>query len=180
MSKFLIAAAATAAVALPMAAATPASAQYSGRYDRALHECNQNLRNHGINAHFDNLRECRRYRRGVSGGYAANDYQAWRNYDYNRYEPGYNQYYADRYYRDGQYYQPRSLSYQDRVYRGQNGQYYCRRSDGTTGLIVGGVAGGVLGNILPIGGSSTLRTIIGGAAGAALGSSIDRQQVVCR
>ena len=34
-----------------------------------------------------------------------------------------------------------------------DGRYYCRRSDGTTGLIVGGIAGGVLGNIIADGSS---------------------------
>ena len=69
------------------------------------------------------------------------DYRQYRNHDYNRYEPGQRGYYADNYYRDGSYYQDRRLSVNDRVYRGQNGRYYCRRPDGTTGLIVGGLAG---------------------------------------
>src|SRR3546814_18138609 len=59
------------------------------------------------------------------------DWRRYRGYDWNRYEPGYSYYYADRYYRDGRYYQPRRLTRADRVYRGGNGRYYCRRSDGT-------------------------------------------------
>ena len=68
----------------------------------------------------------------------------------------------------------------DRVYRGQDGRYYCRRSDGTTGLIVGGVAGGLLGNLIAPGGSEVLGTVLGAAAGAAVGSAADRNEVRCR
>jgi len=111
--------------------------------------------------------------RGYSGGYAA--------YDYNRPDPAYGGYYADRYYRDdNRRYQERRLGRDDRVYRGRDGRYYCRRSDGTTGLIVGGVAGGILGNIIAPGGSEVLGTLLGAAAGAAIGSSVDRDEVRCR
>jgi hypothetical protein len=34
-----------------------------------------------------------------------------------------HRYYADRYYRDGRYYQPRRLSYNDRIYRGADDRY---------------------------------------------------------
>lgn len=104
----------------------------------------------------------------------------WRNYDYNRPDPAYGGYYAERYYRDGPNYRERRLSRNDRVYRGQNGQYYCRRSDGTTGLIVGGIAGGVLGNVIAPGGSQTLGTILGGIGGAAAGAAIDSRNARCR
>jgi outer membrane lipoprotein SlyB len=67
----------------------------------------------------------------------------------------------------------------DRIYRGQNGQYYCRRNDGTTGLIIGGGLGALLGNQINIGGSRTVNTIIGGAAGALLGQAIDRGNLRC-
>jgi hypothetical protein len=113
----------------------------------------------------------------------AKQIAAWQNYnryDYNRADPRYGNYYADRYYRDGRYYQPRRLSYNDRIYRGQNGNYYCRRSDGTTGLIIGGAVGGLLGNSITRGGSNTLGTIIGAGAGALLGREIERGGVSCR
>lgn len=86
---------------------------------------------------------------------------------------------AQRYYRDGNY-QERRLSRNDNVYVGRDGRYYCRRSDGTAGLIVGGLAGGVLGNLIAPGGSRTLGTIIGAAGGAAIGASVDRGEVRCR
>lgn len=117
--------------------------------------------------------------RGGNGG-GNRDWRQFRGYDYNRPEPGQRLYYADRYYRDGGYYKPRRLGRYDRIYRGGNGRYYCRRPDGTTGLIIGGLAGGALGNALSSGRSSTLGTLLGVAGGAALGSSIDRGRVICR
>ncbi|MBA3897139.1 MAG: glycine zipper 2TM domain-containing protein [Sphingomonadaceae bacterium] len=114
-----------------------------------------------------------------SGG-ARPAYYGYRQYDYDRPDPTYNGYYADRYYRDAPTYRERRLSSNDRIYRGQNGQYYCRRSDGTTGLIVGGVAGGVLGNIIAPGGSKVLGTLLGAAGGAAAGSAIDKDGARCR
>lgn len=86
---------------------------------------------------------------------------------------------ATQYYRDGSY-EERRLGRGDRVYVGRDGRYYCRRGDGSAGLIVGGLAGGVLGNIIAPGGSKTLGTILGAAGGAALGSSVDKGDVRCR
>lgn len=111
----------------------------------------------------------------------ARDWRDYRHYDYNRPEKRYgDRYYADRYYRDGRYYKQRRLTYNDRIYRGNDGRYYCRRNDGTTGLIIGAIGGGVLGNIIAPGDSKTLGTIIGGGLGAVVGRSIDRDGVSCR
>lgn len=104
----------------------------------------------------------------------------WRNYDYNRPDPQYGSYDPGRYYYESQRQRERRLSEQDRVYRGQDGRYYCRRPDGSTGLIVGAVAGGVLGNVIAPGGSETLGTIIGAVAGGVAGRAIDRKNVRCR
>lgn len=112
------------------------------------------------------------------GGYGDNRSSRYRDYDYNRPDPAYNGYYANRYYRQDR--RERRLSRNERVYRGEDDRYYCRRSDGTTGLIVGGVAGGVLGNIIAPGDSETLGTILGAAAGAAAGAAIDANNVRCR
>ncbi|MBX3593250.1 glycine zipper 2TM domain-containing protein [Sphingomonas sp.] len=87
---------------------------------------------------------------------------------------------ASRYYRSGDRYGDRTLGRDDSVYVGSDGRYYCKRSDGTTGLIIGGIAGGVLGNIIAPGGSKTLGTIIGAAGGAAIGASVDKGDVRCR
>lgn len=87
---------------------------------------------------------------------------------------------AARYYRYDQRYRARRLGSNDRIYRGYDNRYYCDRSDGTTGLIVGGLAGGVLGNIIAPGEHRTLGTVIGAGAGALLGRAIDRNNVTCR
>ena len=68
----------------------------------------------------------------------------------------------------------------DQIYRDNNGGYYCKRRDGTTGTIVGGLAGGVLGNVIAPGGSKTLGTILGAAGGALIGNQVDRKNVRCR
>jgi len=77
------------------------------------------------------------------------------------------------------HYHQRRLGQRDRIYRGSDGQLYCRRSDGTTGLIIGGIAGGALGNILAPGDAKTLGTILGAAGGAIVGTTIDRNSVTC-
>jgi uncharacterized protein YcfJ len=87
---------------------------------------------------------------------------------------------AYRHYRNDPRYQTRVLSSRDRIYRGSDGRYYCKRDDGTTGLIVGALGGGVLGNIIAPGGSELLGTLLGAGAGAAVGREIDRGDVECR
>ena len=94
--------------------------------------------------------------------------------------PSEGPYYADQYYRDAPTYEERRLSDTDTVYVGRDGRYYCKRNDGTTGLIVGGIAGGVLGSIIAPGGSKTLGALLGAAGGAAAGTAIDRDNVRCR
>lgn len=113
--------------------------------------------------------------------YGDDRYRSYSAYDYDRVDPSYNGYYADRYYVDNARYRERRLSSNDRIYRGQDGRYYCRRSDGTTGLIVGAIAGGVLGNVIAPGGSEELGTILGAIAGGIAGRSIDKSDDVrCR
>lgn len=96
-----------------------------------------------------------------------------------RYENGYD---AARYYRSGGQYQERVLSTDERVYAGNDGRYYCKRSDGTTGLVVGGAAGGLLGNVIDGGHSRIVGTLLGGAVGALAGKAVDQSQsqVRCR
>lgn len=90
--------------------------------------------------------------------------------------------YQGRYW-DGEqrrYYAERRLGRNDRVWRGNDGRYHCRRNDGTTGLIVGAALGGVLGNSVAGRGDRTLGTILGVAGGGLLGREIDRGSVRCR
>lgn len=121
---------------------------------------------------------------GCGGGYGPGPryagYNGYGAYDFNRPDPSYGGYYADRYYRDDRSYRERRLGRRDRIYAGRDGRYYCRRNDGTTGLIVGGLAGGALGSAISPGGSGLLGALLGGAGGAALGRSIDRNNVRCR
>jgi hypothetical protein len=107
--------------------------------------------------------------------------RAWRNYDYRRFEPGYRYYDASRYYRswDSRYYQRTRLGRNDRIYRGYDDRYYCRRGDGTTGLIVGGITGSVLGGSIGRGDSKPLAALLGLSAGALIGRAIDRNNVIC-
>ena len=117
---------------------------------------------------------------GCGNDYGRGGPRGWSSYDYNRPDPAYGGYDADRYYREGRNYRERRLSRNDRVYAGRDGRYYCRRDDGTTGLIVGGLAGGTLGAVISPGGSGLLGALIGGAAGAAVGQSVDKGEVRCR
>jgi hypothetical protein len=167
MRKLILAAAMT-AVAIPIAA-TPAIAQ--GRNEiREARECNRELRN------ADSRREYRRERRECARELQrarVTDWRQYNRYDYNR-PPAGGSYYADDFYRDGRYYQERRLSYNDRIYRGRDGRYYCRRDDGTTGLIIGAGVGALIGRSLDNGRSNVLGTILGAAAGGAIGREIDR------
>lgn len=104
------------------------------------------------------------------GAYYQNDYDQ-------RYATDYD---AARYYRDDPRYQERVLSAQDEVYRGSDGRYYCRRSDGTTGLIVGGAGGALLGNVIDGGRRRGAGTLIGGALGALLGRAVEQNQAQVR
>jgi len=99
--------------------------------------------------------------------------------DYRRYSTDYD---AARYYREESRYRERYLTAEDEIYRGSDGRYYCKRSDGTTGLVIGGVGGAVLGNVIDGGSNRVAGTLIGGALGALVGKSIDRSNsdVRCR
>ncbi len=139
-------------------------------------------------------RDGRDRRDGYSDGYDQNGYNR-DGYDRDGYDrrgtngDGYNRdgyrdrdnQYDRRYYdQQGRYVSPRPLGRNDHAWRGNDGRYYCRRNNGTTGLIVGGVAGGVLGNIIDGGRHRTLGTLLGAGGGALLGRSVDRGDLRCR
>ena len=127
---------------------------------------------------FDN--EVDLYRRAVE------DYRASARRDYRSAPGGYydpRQPYPADYDWQGSY-RPggpeRVLTRDDTVYYGSDGRAYCRRSDGTTGLVVGAALGGILGNVVDGGRQRTLGTLLGGAGGALLGRSIQQNQVRCQ
>ncbi len=108
-----------------------------------------------------------------------------------RYERSYR---GDRYDRGGYYGDRYDRGYSDRGYYGRNQAYYGdryydgRRCSGTTGTIVGGIAGALLGREIDRSGSrsryygrrdgGTTGAIIGGAIGALGGRAIDKSS--CR
>jgi hypothetical protein len=132
--------------------------------------------------------ELDRYQSSIRGsGYASNG-----GYNNGGYNNGYYDNYQDdpnydpsRYYRDGNY-QERVLAADDRVYRGNDGRYYCKRSDGTTGLIIGAGGGALLGNVIDGGRSRAVGTILGGVVGAIAGKAVEQSandrngQIRCR
>ncbi|MXO59213.1 glycine zipper 2TM domain-containing protein [Altererythrobacter salegens] len=67
-----------------------------------------------------------------------------------------------------------------RYWRGDDGRYYCHRSNGTTGLIVGAAAGALAGRAIDTRGDRTTGTVVGAAVGALLGKEIDQGRVSCR
>lgn len=58
---------------------------------------------------------------------------------------------------------------------GKDGKRYCRRNNGTTGLVVGGVGGALLGRTIDTRGDRTLGTVGGAVAGALAGRAIERE-----
>jgi len=85
-------------------------------------------------------------------------------------------------YRAKQAYQPRYYTSDRgvRYWRGEDGRVYCRRSNGTTGLIVGLAAGALAGRAVDTRGERTTGTILGAAAGALIGRQLDRGSARCR
>ncbi|MET0361765.1 MAG: glycine zipper 2TM domain-containing protein [Sphingobium sp.] len=63
-----------------------------------------------------------------------------------------------------------------REWRGRDGRTYCRKSDGTTGLIIGGVGGALIGRSIDTRGDRATGTILGAAGGALLGKEIDSKR----
>ncbi len=100
------------------------------------------------------------YQGSYGGGYGGGSYYGERAYARPQYEP----------------------VYQDtRIWRGNNGNNYCQRRDGTTGLLIGGAAGALLGReVAGRYGDRTLGAILGAAGGAILGRSIDRSSARCQ
>ncbi len=116
----------------------------------------------------------------AAAGMAASAPAAARDYShYNRYE----QSNRDRYGYDTRYYGRNyhsQTAYRGATWRGNDGRYYCHRSDGTTGLIVGAAAGALLGHAVDGGYNHTTGTLLGGVVGALLGKSVAQSGSSCR
>ncbi len=67
-------------------------------------------------------------------------------------------------------------SYKYREWRGEDGRTYCRKSNGTVGLVVGAAGGALLGRAIDTRGNRATGTIVGAAAGALVGREIDRKR----
>ncbi|MFS0770773.1 glycine zipper 2TM domain-containing protein [Sphingomonas sp. 1P08PE] len=169
------------ACAMVMLAGAPAAAQSAGA--DARFRAAQDRFDREYDLYRQEVDRYRASRGGDQGGYrqAPDRYPDDGRYQDERYDdaPTYD---PARDYRAGTQYRERTLSTDDRVYAGYDGRYYCKRGDGTTGLIVGGAAGGVLGNVIDGGRSRTVGTLLGAAAGALAGRAVDQnqQQVRCR
>lgn len=121
----------------------------------------------------DQTFEHKRQKRGKHYKHGRGYERQYERQDDRRYDQGY-----DRDYRQSRYDEP---VYRDtRIWRGNDGQYYCRRENGTTGLLIGAAVGGLIGNEVAGRGDRTLGAIIGAAGGAILGRSIDRSNSRCR
>jgi hypothetical protein len=81
---------------------------------------------------------------------------------------------------NGNYVTPQTLGQNDKVWLGEDGQYHCKRKNGTTGLVFGAALGGFLGNRIAGRGNRTLGTIVGAVGGGLLGRAIDKGNVKCQ
>lgn len=92
---------------------------------------------------------------------------------------GHRKHYRDRHYDDRGYYG--DPIYRDtRIWRGRDGRYYCRKENGTTGLLIGAGVGALAGRELAGRGDRTLGALLGAVGGAILGREIDRSNSRCR
>jgi Glycine zipper 2TM domain len=67
-----------------------------------------------------------------------------------------------------------------RYWRGDDGRNYCRKPNGTTGILIGGVAGALIGRSIDTRGDRAVGTILGAAGGALLGRAVERSGARCR
>ncbi|WP_109809286.1 glycine zipper 2TM domain-containing protein [Sphingosinithalassobacter portus] len=147
------------AIAIP-AATVPASAQRhdGNRYER--HDDRQDRREYRRD-HRQDRRDYRRDYRQDRRDYRRDrrDYRRDTRVTYVAPAPRYANYYDTRGYYNGP------------VWRGDGGRYYCHRQDGTTGVLIGGVAGALIGSSFDRPGEST-GALIGGILGAVIGNDI--------
>lgn len=80
----------------------------------------------------------------------------------------------------GFYIEPRRITRDSYVWRGKDGRYYCKRDNGTTGLLIGAGVGALAGHELAGRGDKTLGVLLGAAVGGVIGREIDRGNLRCR
>lgn len=80
----------------------------------------------------------------------------------------------------GRYVTPQTMNEDDEVWKDENGQLRCKRKNGTTGLVIGAVVGGIFGNVIFGGDAKTVGTILGAVGGGLLGRSIERGDAKCQ
>jgi hypothetical protein len=68
-------------------------------------------------------------------------------------------------------------AYHGKTWRGSDGRTYCRKPNGTTGLVVGGAAGALAGREIAGRGDRTTGTVLGAAVGALLGRHVQRNVI---
>jgi hypothetical protein len=61
-----------------------------------------------------------------------------------------------------------------REWRGRDGRVYCKKNNGTTGTIIGGVGGALLGRTVDTRGDRTVGTLGGAVLGGLAGRAIDK------
>jgi uncharacterized protein YcfJ len=102
--------------------------------------------------------------------------EAQSRYGYsNRYD---NRYYGQQRYQNYDRRYANQRTYNQRTYNGGYYNHYGQRCSGSTGTIIGAIAGGLLGNQVAGRGDRTLGAILGAGAGALAGRAIDRSD--CR
>ncbi|WP_243406248.1 glycine zipper 2TM domain-containing protein [Sphingosinicella sp. YJ22] len=152
-----------AAVAIPSFSA-PAAAQYYGGYGQSYSPYDLNRDGRVTRREMRRVQEMQRQQARYGNSYYGNSY-------------GYNQggYYPQSY-NSGQYsrYYNQQGYYSGPTWRGNDGRYYCRRSDGTTGILIGGAAGALIGSQVAGRGDRTIGAILGGAVGALIGREVER------
>ena len=80
----------------------------------------------------------------------------------------------------GRYFEPRRLSNDDRIWRGDDGRYYCRRDNGTPGLLVGGSVDNMVDRRYRDGRERTVGSILEATGSALFGREINRGGLKCR
>ena len=65
-------------------------------------------------------------------------------------------------------------------WQGQDGKTYCKKKDGTVGLLVGAAVGVLIGRAIDTRGDRTPGTILGGVAGAIIGKKIAQGKTTCQ